>query len=179
MGNWCDHWKQCIWFLPQKGMTVRKHQEVYIGASHTKTSISYRVKTSLEKEDGGHCDPSPGDNQIFLTPEKIAIYGDCNWRLSMFNVIKNAVSYLYLTQLIIYFSWFTCLMKLSSLGSPKKVLENLDILIKVFQWKRFILLLNFINWSIFRNIKVPPICHWFINGSTYMKITVLPMLLEL
>ncbi|XP_027080548.2 protein arginine N-methyltransferase 1.6 isoform X1 [Coffea arabica] len=91
MGNWCDHWKQCIWFLPEKGMTVCKHQEVFVGARHTKTSISYRVKTSLEKEDGGHCDPSPGDNQIFLTPEQIAIYGDCNWRLSMFNVIKNAL----------------------------------------------------------------------------------------
>ncbi|XP_031248481.1 protein arginine N-methyltransferase 1.6-like isoform X2 [Pistacia vera] len=40
-GDWCDHWKQCVWFVPGK--------------------------------------------------ERIAIYGDGEWRLSMFTAIRNAL----------------------------------------------------------------------------------------
>ncbi|KAL3497483.1 hypothetical protein ACH5RR_040215 [Cinchona calisaya] len=87
MDNWCDHWKQCVWFLPEKGLSVHKDQEICLGASHTETSISYKVTTPLEKKDVGHCEPA----QIFLSPERIAIYGDSNWRCAMLNVIKNAL----------------------------------------------------------------------------------------
>ncbi|RVX15433.1 Protein arginine N-methyltransferase 1.6 [Vitis vinifera] len=58
-GDWCDHWKQCVWFIPGK-------------------------------EIGQH-DLFARDSQLILSPERVAIYGDSEWRLSMLTAIKNTL----------------------------------------------------------------------------------------
>ncbi|CAI9095814.1 OLC1v1031836C1 [Oldenlandia corymbosa var. corymbosa] len=90
-GDWCDHWKQCVWFLPEQGLPVCKNQSIDLAATHTETSVSYKVKIPSKKKDTDLCDWSSSDNQIFLPPERIAVYGDRRWRLSMLNAIKNSL----------------------------------------------------------------------------------------
>nr|POE57388.1 protein arginine n-methyltransferase 1.6 [Quercus suber] len=86
-GHWCDHWKQCVWFVPGKGMSVSKDEEVYLHAVHTETSIFYNLKTDVPRKSGF----DTGDPQLILSPERIAIYGDREWRQSMFQALRNAL----------------------------------------------------------------------------------------
>lgn len=89
--NWCDHWKQCVWFIPKKGLSLLKDEEVNLLAVHTDTSISYEVKTLSQNLKLGRSELSTQKYQITLPPEKIALYSDVSWRCSMLNAIKNAV----------------------------------------------------------------------------------------
>lgn len=91
--NWCDHWKQCVWFIPKKGLSLLKDEEVNLLAVHTDTSISYEMKTLSQNLKLGRSELSTQKYQITLPPEKIALYSDVSWRCSMLNAIKNAVSY--------------------------------------------------------------------------------------
>lgn len=91
IGDWCDHWKQCVWFLPDKGFSVCKDQDVHLHAVHTETSISYRVCTSHEEDMVRHCELPTQENHIFISPERSAIYGDRNWRFSMLKMIEDAL----------------------------------------------------------------------------------------
>lgn len=95
MGDWCDHWKQCVWFLPEKGFNVCKDQDVQLHAVHTETSISYRVNTSYQENVVGQFELPTQGNQIFISPERNAIYGDKSWRCSMLKAIEYAVSFIY------------------------------------------------------------------------------------
>lgn len=90
-GDWCDHWKQCVWFIPGKGIYVSKHEEVHLHAIHTDISISYNLKTQLSRTEIGQHDLFARDSQLILSPERVAIYGDSEWRLSMLTAIKNTV----------------------------------------------------------------------------------------
>ncbi|XP_060213944.1 protein arginine N-methyltransferase 7 [Lycium barbarum] len=89
--NWCDHWKQCVWFIPKKGLSLLKDEEVNLLAAHTDTSISYEMKTLPQNLKLGQSELSTQKYQITLSPEKIALYGDVSWRCSMLKAIKNAM----------------------------------------------------------------------------------------
>ena len=68
-------------------MSVSKDEEVYLHAAHTETSILYNLKTDVPRKSGF----DTGDPQLILSPERIAIYGDREWRQSMFQALRNAV----------------------------------------------------------------------------------------
>lgn len=90
-GHWCDHWKQCVWFVPGKGMSVSKDEEVHLHAVHTDTSILYNLKTQVPRTGVTQCGFNIGDSQLILSPERIAMYGDSEWRHSMFQAIRNVL----------------------------------------------------------------------------------------
>ncbi|XP_047948609.1 protein arginine N-methyltransferase 1.6 isoform X1 [Salvia hispanica] len=90
-GDWCDHWKQCVWFIPSSGLPVSKDKEVWLHAAHTETSISYDFKTSCNEKEDADLDLHTPDGQLFLSPERIALYGNSCWRDLMLNAIKNAI----------------------------------------------------------------------------------------
>ncbi|XP_057978253.1 protein arginine N-methyltransferase 1.6 isoform X2 [Malania oleifera] len=90
-GDWCDHWKQCVWFFPGKGLFVSKDEEVHLHAVHNDTSISYDLNTQSSRTEIGQCDFNAGDFHLTLLPERVAIYGDSEWRFSIFTAIQNAL----------------------------------------------------------------------------------------
>ncbi|KAH9721294.1 protein arginine N-methyltransferase 1.6 [Citrus sinensis] len=90
-GNWCDHWKQCVWFIPGKGMSICKGEELLFHALHTETSVSYELKSQIPITDERQHNLNAKDFQLALPPERIAIYGDGEWRLSMVMAMRNAL----------------------------------------------------------------------------------------
>ncbi|KAL9433796.1 hypothetical protein AB3S75_028607 [Citrus x aurantiifolia] len=90
-GNWCDHWKQCVWFIPGKGMSICKGEELLFHALHTETSVSYELKSQIPITDERQHNLNGKDFQLALPPERIAIYGDGEWRLSMVMAMRNAL----------------------------------------------------------------------------------------
>lgn len=92
--DWCDHWKQCVWFVPGGGISTFRGEEICLHATHTDTSISYNLDTQMSTTDVLHHGlTTNGDFQLVLPPERVAIYGDKNWRLSMLKALKSVVSY--------------------------------------------------------------------------------------
>ncbi|GAV78546.1 hypothetical protein CFOL_v3_22012 [Cephalotus follicularis] len=91
LGDWCDHWKQCVWFVPKSGVSICKGEEVLLHAVHTDTSISYNLKTQVTRNEVRQCDFNAKDFHLILPPERIAIYGDSEWRLSMLTALSNAL----------------------------------------------------------------------------------------
>ncbi|KAH6822280.1 protein arginine methyltransferase 7 [Perilla frutescens var. hirtella] len=89
-GDWCDHWKQSVWFTPGSGLPIFKDKEVQLCAAHTETSISYELKISCDETEAANLDLHTQDCQIVLLPERIALYGDSGWRDLMLNAIKKA-----------------------------------------------------------------------------------------
>lgn len=89
--HWCDHWKQCVWFVPGKGISISKDEEVHLHAVHTETSISYNLKTQAPRTEVMQYSFDTGDSQLILSPERIAIYGDSEWRDSMLKSMRNAL----------------------------------------------------------------------------------------
>ncbi|KAL3743273.1 hypothetical protein ACJRO7_018560 [Eucalyptus globulus] len=90
-GNWCDHWKQCVWFIPGKGVPLAKDEEISLRAAHGDTSISYQLEPHQPKSTGGDHHVKGGDFCLTLSPERIAIYGDAEWRLSVLNALKTVL----------------------------------------------------------------------------------------
>ncbi|XWS61986.1 hypothetical protein CRYUN_Cryun07bG0172100 [Craigia yunnanensis] len=90
--NWCDHWKQCVWFLQEKGVPVFKGEEVLLEASHTETNVSYNLNVQVPQTDVRQHDYRIGDFQLLLSPERIATYGDSEWRLSMLAALQGRVN---------------------------------------------------------------------------------------
>ncbi|KAL0395237.1 UNVERIFIED_CONTAM: protein arginine N-methyltransferase 1.6 [Sesamum latifolium] len=90
-GNWCDHWKQSVWFTSSSGLHVFKDEEVWLHAVHTETSISYQFETSQDKKSVTRRDLCIRDCEIVLPPERIALYGDNCWRCLMLNAIGKAL----------------------------------------------------------------------------------------
>ena len=68
--NWCDHWKQCVWFLRGKGMPVFKGEEILLEASHTETNVSYNLNAQVPQTDVRQLDYKIGDFQLLLSPER-------------------------------------------------------------------------------------------------------------
>ncbi|CAJ1965218.1 unnamed protein product [Sphenostylis stenocarpa] len=95
--GWCDHWKQCVWFVPGSGVSIFKGEEIHLLATHTETCFSYSFDTLVvpTTEILSHrC--MTGDLQLVLPPERAAIYGDKEWRLSMLKAVQSIVSYSFL-----------------------------------------------------------------------------------
>ncbi|WOG90343.1 hypothetical protein DCAR_0209586 [Daucus carota subsp. sativus] len=91
--EWCDHWKQCVWFTPEKGLRVCTDEAVQLRAIHTDTSISYDFGTQSCLKEVGYqqCAARIQKSQIALPPERMAIYGDNSWRCSFIKVLSNAL----------------------------------------------------------------------------------------
>ncbi|KAG2624158.1 hypothetical protein PVAP13_3KG108700 [Panicum virgatum] len=87
MKDWCDHWKQCVWFIQGTGAPAMKDQTLSLRASHNQTSISYHLNMCDEGST-----VSPKNDHLALLPEKVALYGDKGWRSAMISVIRNAMS---------------------------------------------------------------------------------------
>ncbi|XP_004299441.1 PREDICTED: protein arginine N-methyltransferase 1.6-like [Fragaria vesca subsp. vesca] len=90
-GDWCDHWKQCVWFVPGEGMYVKKDEAVCLHAVHTDISISYSIKSPVSRNKSMQYDLTGRDFKLILPPERIAIYGDSEWRHTMFKAISKAI----------------------------------------------------------------------------------------
>ncbi|KAL8539771.1 hypothetical protein ACS0TY_001394 [Phlomoides rotata] len=89
--NWCDHWKQTVWFTPRSGLPVFKDEKAQLHAVHSETSISYKFKTYLDNKEAAQLDLQTRDCQIVLSPERNALYGDGAWRSLMLNAIEKAL----------------------------------------------------------------------------------------
>ncbi|XP_021848637.1 protein arginine N-methyltransferase 7 isoform X2 [Spinacia oleracea] len=88
--NWCDHWKQCVWFVPGKGLPVSKGENIHLRAVHSDISISYSLKVESQRTRNEHS--IHGDDlQLTLSPEKIATYSDDNWRNCVLLAVQNAL----------------------------------------------------------------------------------------
>lgn len=91
--DWCDHWKQCVWFVPGDGISISKGDGICLHATHTDTKISYNLKKQIPMTEILQHRPSDADLPILLSPERIAIYGDREWRLSMLKAVESVVSH--------------------------------------------------------------------------------------
>ncbi|KAH1133011.1 hypothetical protein AAZX31_05G057000 [Glycine max] len=87
--GWCDHWKQCVWFVPGSGISIFKGEEIHLHATHTETSISYNLDTQVPTSEILNHRCMTGDLQLVLPPERVAIYGDKGWRLSMLKAVQS------------------------------------------------------------------------------------------
>ncbi|KHN04362.1 Protein arginine N-methyltransferase 1.6 [Glycine soja] len=92
--GWCDHWKQCVWFVPGSGISIFKGEEIHLHATHTETSISYNLDTQVPTSEILNHRCMTGDLQLVLPPERVAIYGDKGWRLSMLKAVQSMVDLL-------------------------------------------------------------------------------------
>lgn len=75
-------------------MPIAKDGEISLHAAHGETSISYQLEPHRPKSTGGDHDVKGGGSCLALSPERIAIYGDAEWRLSVLNAIKTVVRFL-------------------------------------------------------------------------------------
>ncbi|XP_051137317.1 protein arginine N-methyltransferase 1.6 isoform X2 [Andrographis paniculata] len=90
--NWCDHWKQSVWFCPRSdALHVVKDEELQLRAAHTETSILYNLNASRDKKEFPHHYFNAENCQIVLSPGRNALYGDSAWRCIMCDAIKSAL----------------------------------------------------------------------------------------
>ncbi|KAJ1390116.1 S-adenosyl-L-methionine-dependent methyltransferase [Sesbania bispinosa] len=89
--DWCDHWKQCVWFVPGSGISTFKGEEIYLHATHTDTSISYNLYSQAPTAEVVHHGLRTGDLQLVLPLERAAIYGDRGWMLSMLKALESVL----------------------------------------------------------------------------------------
>ncbi|CAL5045118.1 unnamed protein product [Urochloa decumbens] len=87
MKDWCDHWKQCVWFIQGTGAPAKKDQNLSLRASHGQTSISYQLNMNDEVSSR-----SPKGDHLTLLPERVGLYGDKDWRSALISVVRNAMS---------------------------------------------------------------------------------------
>ncbi|MQM09764.1 hypothetical protein Taro_042640 [Colocasia esculenta] len=88
---WCDHWKQCIWFTPGTGIPVSTNQEIFFQAMHDETSISYSLRSKSQSTELSSSGCKAVNNQLILSPERIGIYGDKEFRSSFLTAARNAL----------------------------------------------------------------------------------------
>ncbi|XP_022154833.1 protein arginine N-methyltransferase 1.6 isoform X2 [Momordica charantia] len=89
-GDWCDHWKQCVWFIPRNGASISKDEKVHLIASHNDTTFSYHLKTQIPRGEVLQHGINAENFKLIYPPERIAVYGDREWRLAMSLAITNA-----------------------------------------------------------------------------------------
>ncbi|URE19679.1 Protein arginine N-methyltransferase [Musa troglodytarum] len=87
--NWCDHWKQCVWFISGAGLPVLKDKLVLFKAAYDEIKISYHLKcddqTCCNNFNFGNC-------LLELSPERVAVYGDKDWRSGFINAMRNTLN---------------------------------------------------------------------------------------
>ncbi|KAF6140418.1 hypothetical protein GIB67_013187 [Kingdonia uniflora] len=84
--DWCDHWKQCVWFVPG-GMSISKDEQIHFQAVHNETSVSYNLKYDNRRTE--HYTTPVEMCELVLSPERIAVYGDRKWRYAMLTALQN------------------------------------------------------------------------------------------
>jgi protein arginine N-methyltransferase 7 len=96
--EWCEHWKQVVWFLPRKGLLVSSGEEVVVSASHDAISVSYNVMNSegsgmLKDETPKHIIDCPVLFEASMTPDRIGILGHEPWREGVRIASETAVRF--------------------------------------------------------------------------------------
>lgn len=88
--NWCDHWKQCVYFIPGQGLSISKDEVFDLHAFHTETCIKYMVGNQANET---YIKPNDAFKHelLYVSPERVAIYGDCHWRSLMLIAVKKAL----------------------------------------------------------------------------------------
>ncbi|XP_024518281.1 protein arginine N-methyltransferase 7 [Selaginella moellendorffii] len=75
---WCDHWKQCVWFLPGQGVSVEEQSELRVVVSHDETSVRYDIN-------GVRCNSSASGFELSL--QRCRMLGDGSRR----SIIQSAI----------------------------------------------------------------------------------------
>ncbi|KAG0484842.1 hypothetical protein HPP92_008921 [Vanilla planifolia] len=96
--HWCDHWKQCVWFIPGKGISVSRNANILLKAIHDDSHVSYSLRADKE---ACHNLFNFDECRLFLTPERIALYGTKEVRSAWLTAIKNALRHLRLSPLCV------------------------------------------------------------------------------
>ncbi|XP_078173348.1 protein arginine methyltransferase 7 [Carex rostrata] len=89
--DWCDHWKQCVWFVQDTSLLALRGQDISLRASHNDISISYDVTPEANKTNTSTSKRYEERIIITLSPERIGLYGDSNWRRTFITAIRNAL----------------------------------------------------------------------------------------
>ncbi|KAJ7521637.1 hypothetical protein O6H91_19G062300 [Diphasiastrum complanatum] len=90
--RWCDHWKQCVWFIPEKGVQVQPGETLDVFAIRDEISVKYKINKGQE----GACE-SPQElklsqeNCSVLKPERIGMLGDQTRRHVIMAGVKSAL----------------------------------------------------------------------------------------
>lgn len=90
--DWCDHWKQCVWFVQDAGFLALRDQDISLRASHNDISISYDIRPEANKDNSSNLNRHEERIIISILPERIGLYGDSNWRRTFITAIKSIVS---------------------------------------------------------------------------------------
>lgn len=72
-------------------MPVSNNELITFQAAHDETSISYSFGKETQATEFGNCDFRTMDNQLLLSPERIGIYGDKDWRSCFLTALRNVV----------------------------------------------------------------------------------------
>ncbi|XP_057829432.2 protein arginine N-methyltransferase 1.6 isoform X3 [Cryptomeria japonica] len=91
---WCNHWKQCVWFIPGSGLSVSTDEEITVQAVHDAVSIQYCVKRNVPGSEECCRQMNSADLNLFVKPERIALLGDKDWRSAMLAVGRQCVDVL-------------------------------------------------------------------------------------
>ena len=96
--EWCEHWKQVVWFLPGKGLLVSSGDEVLVTASHDAVSVSYNVMSSQgsgmpQEEIAKHNIDCPVLFEASMTPDRIGVLGHEPWREGVRLAAETAVRF--------------------------------------------------------------------------------------
>nr|QEG03054.1 arginine N-methyltransferase 7 isoform X1 [Cymbidium ensifolium] len=95
---WCDHWRQTVWFIPGEGVSVSRDTNVLFKAVHNATSVSY----FLRDDKSTVCNSfQTHDCHLFLSPERIGIYGEKDMRSAFLIAVKNALQRLRVSPLCV------------------------------------------------------------------------------
>ncbi|XP_039134647.1 protein arginine N-methyltransferase 7 isoform X1 [Dioscorea cayenensis subsp. rotundata] len=86
--DWYDHWRQCVWFIPRGGISVCKDEHVLLQAFHDDTSVSYSLKVDGQTNFNPY---KAEDFNLMLLPERIATYGNKEWRMAVLTAVKSAL----------------------------------------------------------------------------------------
>ncbi|CAM8980325.1 unnamed protein product [Rhodiola kirilowii] len=90
--DWCDHWKQCVWFIPGKGLSLSQEEEIRLHARHNETAISYNLTKACSREGMSEHITYDASSALLLSPERIAIYGDSEWRFSLLTAAQKILA---------------------------------------------------------------------------------------
>lgn len=72
-------------------MSISKEEKVHLCASHNDTTFSYHLKAQIPGGEILKHGVNAENFKLILPPERIAVYGDREWRLAMLTAIKTAV----------------------------------------------------------------------------------------
>lgn len=90
--QWCNHWKQCVWFIPGSGLSVSADEEIIVQAVHDAVRIHYDVWRKNVPTNQTHLrNTISGYLNVFVTPERIAVLGDKDWRSAMIAVGRQCL----------------------------------------------------------------------------------------